>query len=65
YAVLDRVGRMQLPATFTESLDLRDRVRLTLEADHVGVRRAASAAEDPPAGQADGATGDETVGADR
>jgi len=39
YAVLDRVGRMQLPATFTESLDLRDRVRLTLEADHVGVRR--------------------------
>ena len=41
YAVLDRVGRMQLPATFTESLDLRDRVRLTLESDHVGVRRAA------------------------
>ena len=39
FAVLDRVGRMQLPATFTESLDLRDRVRLTLEADHVSVRR--------------------------
>jgi len=33
------VGRMQLPATFTESLDLRDRVRLTLESDHVSVRR--------------------------
>jgi len=40
YAVLDRVGRLQLPATFTESLDLRDRVRLTLEPDHVGVHRA-------------------------
>lgn len=42
YAVLDRVGRMQLPATFTESLDLRDRVRLTLASDHVGVQRAAN-----------------------
>ena len=39
FAVLDRVGRMQLPAAFTESLDLRDRVRLTLESDHVSVRR--------------------------
>jgi putative ABC transport system ATP-binding protein len=38
FAVLDRVGRMQLPATFTESLGLRDRVRLTLEPDHVSVR---------------------------
>ncbi|WP_213816496.1 ABC transporter ATP-binding protein [Glaciihabitans sp. dw_435] len=38
FAVLDRVGRMQLPATFTESLGLRDRVRLTLETDHVSVR---------------------------
>jgi putative ABC transport system ATP-binding protein len=45
YAVLDRVGRMQLPATFTESLELRDRVRLTLESDHVGVRRAADEPE--------------------
>ena len=44
YAVLDRVGRLQLPATFTESLDLRDRVRLTLEPDHVGVHRADDAA---------------------
>ena len=39
FAVLDRVGRMQLPAAFTASLDLRDRVRLTLETDHVSVRR--------------------------
>jgi len=66
YAVLDRVGRMQLPATFTESLDLRDRVRLTLEADHVGVRRAASADQERPgADPADDPTADETVGADR
>ena len=66
YAVLDRVGRMQLPATFTESLELRDRVRLTLEADHVGVRRAASADQERPgADPADDPTADETVGADR
>jgi putative ABC transport system ATP-binding protein len=59
YAVLDRVGRMQLPATFTESLDLRDRVRLTLESDHVGVRRAADAPE-----PATGPTAEPTKGAD-
>jgi putative ABC transport system ATP-binding protein len=38
YAVLDRNGRLQLPAAFVEALTLRDRVRLTLEADHVAVR---------------------------
>lgn len=37
YALLDRAGRVQLPAAFTESLDMRDRVRLALESDHVGV----------------------------
>lgn len=37
FAVLDRVGRFQLPPEFVESLDLRDRVRLALEPDHVGV----------------------------
>ncbi len=37
YAVLDRVGRLQLPDEFTAALDLRDRVRLALEPDHVGV----------------------------
>jgi hypothetical protein len=37
YAVLDRAGRMQLPADFRRTLGLRDRVRLELEADHVGV----------------------------
>jgi putative ABC transport system ATP-binding protein len=46
YAVLDRVGRMQLPGDFVSALGLRDRVRLALEPDHIGVwpgqRRAAT-----------------------
>ena len=37
YAVLDRVGRLQLPRDFTSALDLDRRVRLELEADHIGV----------------------------
>jgi glyoxylase-like metal-dependent hydrolase (beta-lactamase superfamily II) len=37
YALLDRAGRMQLPADFVSTLDLRERVRLSLEPDHVRV----------------------------
>ncbi len=37
YAVLDRSGRMQLPRDYVETLRMRDRVRLALESDHVGV----------------------------
>ena len=37
YALLDRVGRLQLPASFRTSLGLKDRVQLELETDHVGV----------------------------
>lgn len=37
YAVLDRVGRLQLPRAHVEALGLRDRVRLALEEDHIGV----------------------------
>ncbi|MCU1509266.1 MAG: transporter related protein [Glaciihabitans sp.] len=37
YAVLDRAGRLQLPADFRSTLGLRDRVRLELEQDHVGI----------------------------
>ncbi|MFI0410003.1 ABC transporter ATP-binding protein [Actinomadura sp. 3N508] len=37
YAVLDRAGRVQLPKGFTAALEMRDRVRLNLETDHVGV----------------------------
>jgi ABC-type lipoprotein export system ATPase subunit len=37
YAVLDRVGRLQLPADYLRALDMRDLVRLELETDHVAV----------------------------
>ncbi|HWH37916.1 MAG TPA: ABC transporter ATP-binding protein [Candidatus Limnocylindrales bacterium] len=37
FAVIDRAGRLQLPRAHIEALELRDRVRLRLEDDHVGV----------------------------
>jgi ABC-type lipoprotein export system ATPase subunit len=37
YAVLDRVGRLQLPHDFTTALAMDRRVRLELEQDHIGV----------------------------
>jgi ABC-type multidrug transport system ATPase subunit len=37
FAVLDRAGRMQLPQVYLEKLQMRNRVRLRLEADHIGV----------------------------
>ncbi|WP_156724728.1 ABC transporter ATP-binding protein [Streptomyces apocyni] len=37
YAMLDRAGRLQLPAEYTASLEMRDRVMLELEQDHIGV----------------------------
>jgi ABC-type lipoprotein export system ATPase subunit len=37
YAVLDRVGRLQLPHDFVSALELERRVRLALEQDHIGV----------------------------
>jgi len=37
YAVLDRAGRLQLPRAHVEALELRNRVRLRLEDDHVGI----------------------------
>ncbi len=64
YAVLDRAGRLQLPRSHVESLELRSRVRLRLEEDHVGVwpdlERPGPAGEEPtpgdarPAGEEDG-----------
>jgi ABC-type lipoprotein export system ATPase subunit/bifunctional DNA-binding transcriptional regulator/antitoxin component of YhaV-PrlF toxin-antitoxin module len=39
FALLDRAGRVQLPAEYREALDLRDRVRLQLEDDHVTLSR--------------------------
>jgi putative ABC transport system ATP-binding protein len=38
YAVLDRAGRMQLPSDFVSALELRERVRLSLEPDRIEVR---------------------------
>ena len=37
YAVLDRVGRLQLPPAYVEALGLERRVRLALESDHIAV----------------------------
>lgn len=37
FAVLDRVGRLQLPHDYVEALDLERRVRLTLDPDHINV----------------------------
>ncbi|ROR95794.1 ABC-type lipoprotein export system ATPase subunit [Salana multivorans] len=37
YTVIDRVGRLQLPSEYVARLQLIDRVRLTLEPDHVEV----------------------------
>lgn len=37
FAVLDRVGRMQLPHDFVAALGLQDKVRLGLEPDHIRV----------------------------
>ena len=37
YAVLDRVGRLQLPQDYLTELSMRDRVRLELESDHVEI----------------------------
>ncbi|MEU6343179.1 ABC transporter ATP-binding protein [Streptomyces sp. NPDC046977] len=38
YATVDRAGRLQLPRDFTTALDIRQRVLLDLEPDHIEVR---------------------------
>jgi len=54
YAVLDRAGRVQLPREMTEALDMKDRVRLQQDADHIGVwpdrpgHLPGAGAEEPP-----------------
>ncbi|MFJ6011624.1 ABC transporter ATP-binding protein [Streptomyces sp. NPDC092952] len=37
YAMLDRAGRLQLPADYTEALGMEHRVLLELERDHIGI----------------------------
>ncbi|CAN5889159.1 ABC transporter ATP-binding protein [soil metagenome] len=59
YTVIDRAGRMQLPSGYVTDLDLRDRVRLELEADHVGVwPDARSSTTEDPHDDHDGPAGD-------
>lgn len=47
FAVLDGVGRLQLPVEFIDRLELADRVRLALETDHIGVWRPGAAPPEP------------------
>jgi ABC-type lipoprotein export system ATPase subunit len=37
YATVDRAGRLQLPRDYTDALEIRSRVLLELEPDHIGV----------------------------
>lgn len=37
FAVLDRAGRLQLPHEYVDALEMRNRVRLTLDPDHINV----------------------------
>jgi ABC-type lipoprotein export system ATPase subunit len=43
FAVLDKVGRLQLPQDYVDALGLHERVRLTLQPEHVEVRPGADA----------------------
>ena len=37
FAILDRFGRLQLPQAYMETLDMKERVKLRLRDDHVGI----------------------------
>ena len=63
FAVLDRVGRLQLPKDYLDRLDMRDRVRLGLEDDHVEVFPATARGGGSDEGDVPGAP-DDTDGAD-
>jgi putative ABC transport system ATP-binding protein len=49
FVVLDRAGRLQLPADYVVELGLERRVRVRLESDHVGVWPDGPRPEAPPA----------------
>jgi ABC-type lipoprotein export system ATPase subunit len=53
YAVLDRAGRLQLPRSHVDALELSNRVRLRLEDDHVGIWPDRGAGGAPGGGAAD------------
>ena len=59
FALVDRAGRLQLPQDYVDRLGLRDRVRLAMRPDHVGVYRgddAHTTAPDAPRSAADDRT---------
>jgi ABC-type lipoprotein export system ATPase subunit len=63
FTVIDGVGRLQLPAEYIDRLDLRERVRLALEPDHVRVSSGSGSPgkESPgssPGSESDGASDD-------
>ena len=65
YAVLDRVGRLQLPRSHVETLDLKRRVRLVLQDDHIEIwpdGAGGPAAHDVPASPDGTGEGDESNG---
>ncbi|WP_373648947.1 ABC transporter ATP-binding protein [Streptomyces sp. t99] len=53
YAMLDRAGRLQLPADYTQALGMEHRVLLELEQDHIGVWPDAHGAPEKPEGSSD------------
>lgn len=65
FAVIDRVGRLQLPREFVERLDLRDRVRLGLEPDHVRVWPHGAGPHDSPPHDSRGPAADAAAEEDR
>jgi ABC-type lipoprotein export system ATPase subunit len=55
FTVIDSLGRLQLPAEYVQDLALHDRVRLSLESDHVGVYPGAVIPAPGPVETAEGA----------
>ena len=45
WVILDRAGRLQLPQPYIQTLEMKDRVKLRLEADHVSMWPEEAAAE--------------------
>jgi ABC-type lipoprotein export system ATPase subunit len=60
YAVLDRVGRLQLPEEYLRALSLRDLVRLELEPGHVEVHPTAPGKKAPSQAGTGQATSEQT-----
>ena len=48
YAVVDRAGRLQIPKSFMDALDLRERARVLLASDHVTIYPEDAGPEQPP-----------------